>query len=57
MSSNCIKVCESLPIGQPPLLLGYTWQEDGLFNDQAVQTEESFIRSLHQSGSPCLHSY
>ncbi|CAL8359176.1 unnamed protein product [Boreogadus saida] len=29
-------VCESLPIGQPPLLLGYTWPE-------AVRTEQSSL--------------
>ena len=43
MSSNCFKVCESLPIGQPPLLLGYTGQEDVVINDPAVRTEESSL--------------
>ncbi|CAL8366450.1 unnamed protein product [Gadus morhua 'NCC'] len=36
-------VCESLPIGQSPLLLGYTWPEEDSFNDQAVRTEESSL--------------
>ena len=43
MPSTCFKVCESLPIGQSPLLLGYTWPEEDSFNDQAVRTEESSL--------------